>query len=152
MEHKILVSGATHQPAWIHTPFTLHDEMKGQVENMLRKVAIRESTSPWFAPAILCLNAALMEKQIYILLTFSCPEHFDEIRLLTNSGIRRNQANHSAPHASQNSTATAGSCKWALRRNSVRELHSQSCPGTSNLTDFLSDFQIIPQDSRDLWT
>ena len=35
------------------TPFALKDEMKAQVENMLAKGVIRESSSPWSAPAIL---------------------------------------------------------------------------------------------------
>ena len=34
-------------------PFALRGEMKAQVENMLAKGVIRESSSPWSAPAIL---------------------------------------------------------------------------------------------------
>jgi len=35
------------------TPFALRGEMKAQVENMLAKGVIRESSSPWSAPAVL---------------------------------------------------------------------------------------------------
>jgi hypothetical protein len=35
------------------TPYALRDEMKAQIEDYLRKGVIRESISPWSAPAIL---------------------------------------------------------------------------------------------------
>jgi len=54
IEHQILVGDA--RPitrSQYRTPFALRDEMKAQVENMLQKDVIRQSTSPWSAPAIL---------------------------------------------------------------------------------------------------
>jgi len=47
------------------TPFALKDEMKTQVENMLAKGVIRESSSPWSAPAILVLKKSPDRKPKY---------------------------------------------------------------------------------------
>ena len=54
IEHQIPVGDARpiRMPQY-RTPFALRDEMKAQVENLLRKGVIRPSSSPWSAPAIL---------------------------------------------------------------------------------------------------
>ena len=54
IEHEILVGDARpiRRPQY-RTPFALRDEMKAQVENMLRKGVVRPSSSPWTSPAIL---------------------------------------------------------------------------------------------------
>jgi len=54
IESLILVGDARpiRRPQY-RTPHALRDEMKAQLENMLRKDVIRHSTSPWSAPAIL---------------------------------------------------------------------------------------------------
>jgi len=54
IEHEILVGDARpiRRPPY-RTPYALRDEMKVQIEDMLRKGVIRESNSPWAAPAIL---------------------------------------------------------------------------------------------------
>ena len=52
--HQILVGDARPiRRTQYRTPFALRDEMKAQVENMLRKGVIRPSSFPWSAPAIL---------------------------------------------------------------------------------------------------
>ena len=53
-EHEILVGDARpiRRPAY-RTPYALRGEMKTQIEDMLRKGVIRESSSPWSAPALL---------------------------------------------------------------------------------------------------
>ena len=54
IEHQILVGDA--QPIrrlQYRVPYSLRDEMKAQVKKMLDKDIIRESNSPWSAPAIL---------------------------------------------------------------------------------------------------
>ena len=54
IEHEILVGDA--QPIRrrpYRTPYALRGEIKAQIEDMLRKGVIRESNSPWSAPAIL---------------------------------------------------------------------------------------------------
>jgi hypothetical protein len=54
IEHQILLDEPRpiRRPQY-KTPFALKDEMKAQVENMLAKGVIRESSSTWSAPAIL---------------------------------------------------------------------------------------------------
>jgi len=54
IEHQILLEDnkPIRRPQY-KTPFALKEEMKAQVENMLAKGVIRESSSPWSAPAIL---------------------------------------------------------------------------------------------------
>jgi len=54
IEHQILLEDnkPIRRPQY-KTPFALKDEIKAQVENMLAKRVIRESSSPWSAPAIL---------------------------------------------------------------------------------------------------
>jgi len=47
------------------TPFALRDEMKSQVKSMLSKGVIRESTSPWSAPAILVPKRTMDGKPKY---------------------------------------------------------------------------------------
>jgi hypothetical protein len=54
IEHQILVGDA--RPIRVppyRVPYALRDEMKKQVTEMLGKGVIRESNSPWSAPAIL---------------------------------------------------------------------------------------------------
>ena len=54
IEHEILVGDATPITRIPYpTPNALRGEMKAQIENMLQKGFIRESKSPWSAPAIL---------------------------------------------------------------------------------------------------
>ena len=54
MEHQILVGDTPRirRPQY-RTPYALRQEMKAQIENMLKKEIIRESNSAWSAPAIL---------------------------------------------------------------------------------------------------
>jgi len=52
------------------TPFPLREEMRSQVENMLSKAIIRESSSPWLAPAILVPKRTLDEKPKYRFVEF----------------------------------------------------------------------------------
>jgi hypothetical protein len=54
VEHQIVLEDTKpiRRPQY-KTPFALRQEMKNQVENILAKGIIRESTSPWSAPAIL---------------------------------------------------------------------------------------------------
>jgi hypothetical protein len=54
IEHEILVGDARpiRRPPY-RTPYALRDEMKAQVDKMLEKGVIRESSSPWSFPAIL---------------------------------------------------------------------------------------------------
>jgi hypothetical protein len=54
IEHEILVGDARpiRRPAY-RTPYALRDEMKAQVNKMLEKGVITESSSPWSFPAIL---------------------------------------------------------------------------------------------------
>ena len=47
------------------TPFPLREEMRSQVENMLSKAIIRESSSPWLAPAILVPKRTMDGKPKY---------------------------------------------------------------------------------------
>jgi hypothetical protein len=47
------------------TPFALRDEMKSQVESMLSKGVIRESTLPWSAPALLVPKRTMDGKPKY---------------------------------------------------------------------------------------
>jgi transposase InsO family protein len=54
VEHRIETGNAPPiRKAQYRVPFALRDEMKSQVQNMLDKGVIRDSTSPWQAPAIL---------------------------------------------------------------------------------------------------
>jgi hypothetical protein len=54
VEHQIILQDTTpvRRPQY-RKPFALRGEMKAQVESMLEKGIIRESTSPWSAPDIL---------------------------------------------------------------------------------------------------
>ena len=54
IEHQILVDNARpiRKPQY-RVPYSLREEMKTQVENMLQKGVIRESNSLWSAPALL---------------------------------------------------------------------------------------------------
>jgi hypothetical protein len=54
VEHQIVLEDTKpiRRPPY-RTPYVLRDEIKAQVENMLSKGVIRESTSPWSAPAII---------------------------------------------------------------------------------------------------
>jgi hypothetical protein len=53
-EHQVLVGDAkTIRKPPYRTPFALREEMQSQVQQMLSKGVIRESVSPWSAPAIL---------------------------------------------------------------------------------------------------
>ena len=54
IEHQIVLEDTRpiRKPQY-RVPYALRDEMKTQVEKMLEKKVIRESTSPWSAPAIL---------------------------------------------------------------------------------------------------
>jgi len=54
IEHQIIVDNARpiRKPQY-RVPYSLREEMKTQVENMLQKGVIRESNSPWAAPALL---------------------------------------------------------------------------------------------------
>ena len=54
VEHRIITGEA--QPtrkAQYRVPYSLREEMEGQVRNMLQKGVIEPSVSPWNAPAIL---------------------------------------------------------------------------------------------------
>jgi hypothetical protein len=52
--HKIVTGDAKpiRKPLY-RVPFALRKEMEGQIQNMLRKGVIEESTSPWSSPVIL---------------------------------------------------------------------------------------------------
>ena len=54
IEHQILVGDAKpiRKPPY-RTPFALRQEMETQVQEMLKKGVIRQSTSPWSAPSLL---------------------------------------------------------------------------------------------------
>ena len=54
IEHQIIVDNVPpiRRPQY-RTPYGLREEMKSQIEKMLDKGVIRESNSPWSAPAIL---------------------------------------------------------------------------------------------------
>ena len=60
VEHQILVGDAQpiRRPQY-RVPYSLRDEMKAQVQEMLDKGVIRESNSPWSAPAILVPKKSL---------------------------------------------------------------------------------------------
>ena len=61
------------------TPYALRGEMKAQVEDMLRKGVIRDSNSPWSAPAILVPKEFRRETQIYVLRRLPGPKFGDEV-------------------------------------------------------------------------
>jgi hypothetical protein len=54
IEHQIIVDNVPliRRPQY-RNPYALREEMKSQIEKMLDKGVIRESNSPWSAPAIL---------------------------------------------------------------------------------------------------
>jgi len=54
IEHHLLVGDAKpiRKPPY-RTPFALRQEMETQVQEMLKKCVIRQSTSPWSAPSLL---------------------------------------------------------------------------------------------------
>jgi hypothetical protein len=54
IEHQIIVDNVPpiRRPQY-QTPYALREEMRAQIETMLDKGVIRESNSPWSAPAIL---------------------------------------------------------------------------------------------------
>ena len=54
IEHEILVGDARpiRRPQY-RTPYALREEMQEQVDKMLERGVIRESSSPWAAPALL---------------------------------------------------------------------------------------------------
>jgi hypothetical protein len=60
IEHQILVGDTPpiRRPQY-RSPYALRGEMKSQVDKMLEKGVIRESHSPWFAPAILVPKKSL---------------------------------------------------------------------------------------------
>ena len=77
-EHQILVGDA--QP--IRRPpyrvgYSLRNEMKAQVKEMLDKGVIRESNSPWSAPAILVPKKSLDGKTKFRFCRFSSPKFRD---------------------------------------------------------------------------
>jgi hypothetical protein len=51
IEHKIVVTDPTpiRRPEY-RTPFVLHREMESQVDDMIQKIVIRKSQSPWSSP------------------------------------------------------------------------------------------------------
>jgi len=54
IEHQILVDNARHiRNTLYHVPYSLREEMKTRVVDMLQKGVIRENNSPWSAPALL---------------------------------------------------------------------------------------------------
>jgi hypothetical protein len=66
IEHEIPVGDARpiRRPPY-RTPYALRDEMEQQVQNMLQKGVIRESNSPWAAPAILVPKKSIDGKPKY---------------------------------------------------------------------------------------
>jgi len=66
VEYEIPVGDTTpvRQPPY-RTPYALRDKMKTQVEKMLQQGVIRESDSPWSAPAILVPKKSLDGKPKY---------------------------------------------------------------------------------------
>jgi hypothetical protein len=66
VEHQIILENTRpiRRPPY-RTPFALRDEMKAQVENMLAKGIIGESSSPWSAPAILVAKKSLDRRPKY---------------------------------------------------------------------------------------
>jgi hypothetical protein len=54
IKHQIIVNNVTpiRRPQY-QNPYALSEEMKSKIEKMLDKGVIRESSSPWSAPAIL---------------------------------------------------------------------------------------------------
>ena len=64
IKHQILVGDAQpiRSPQY-RTPYALRHEMQRQVQDMLGKNIIRESQSPWSAPAILVPKKSLMVNQ-----------------------------------------------------------------------------------------
>ena len=66
IEHQILVGDAQpiRRPQY-RTPYALRNEMQRQVQDMLDKNVIRESQSPWSAPAILVPKKSLDGKPKY---------------------------------------------------------------------------------------
>ena len=60
IEHQILVDNARPiRKTQYGVPYSLREEMKTQVENMLQKGVIRESNSPWSAPALLVPKSSI---------------------------------------------------------------------------------------------
>jgi hypothetical protein len=66
IEHEIPVGDARpiRRPPY-RTPYALRDEMEQQLQKMLHKGVIRESSSPWAAPAILVPKKSLDGKPEY---------------------------------------------------------------------------------------
>jgi transposase InsO family protein len=66
VEHEIHVGNARpiKRPPY-KVPYALRDEMKRQVDDMLKRGIIRESKSPWSAPAILVKKKSLNGNQSY---------------------------------------------------------------------------------------
>jgi hypothetical protein len=62
VEHRIITGDAAPiRRAQYRVPFALREEMETQVQDMLQKGVIRESTSPWSAPVILVPKKRLNE-------------------------------------------------------------------------------------------
>jgi len=63
IEHQILVDNARPiRKTQYRVPYSLREEMKTHVENILQKGVIRESNSPWSAPALLVPKRSTDEK------------------------------------------------------------------------------------------
>ena len=64
IEHQILVDNARQirKPQY-HVPYSLREEMKTQVENILQKGVILESNFPWAAPELLVPKVVPMGNQ-----------------------------------------------------------------------------------------
>ena len=113
IDHQILVGDARpiRRPHY-RSPFAFCDEMKTQVENMLRKGVIRPRSFPWSAPAILVHKRSPNGK-----LKFGFCVDFRALNSVTNFDsyplpvFEQTIAILSAPNTSQYSTVTAGSGK-----------------------------------------
>ena len=152
IEHHILLEDKNPSDDPNTTPFAHKDEMKAQVENMLAKGVIRESSSPWSAPAILVPKRSPDGKPKYRF----CVD-FRALNAITKFD------RYPLPRFEQSTSVLHGSkyfsvldCYSEFWQVPIKEQHRerQDLPyrlGTTNLTDYHLAFQIVHQIFRDLW-
>jgi len=129
------------------TPFALKDEMKAQVENILAKGVIRESSSPWSAPAILVPKTSPDGKPKYMF----CVD-FRALNAVTKFDpypLPRFEQTTSLLHGSKYFSVL--DCYSGFWQVPIKEQHKERTGFTKNLTDYHLAFQILHQTSRYLW-
>jgi hypothetical protein len=154
IEHQILLDDTrpTRKPQY-RVPYSLRKEMQTQVEEMLKKGVIRESNSPWAAPALLVTKKSTYGKPKFrFCVDFRSLNSVTKFDTYLYQFSKRRRPLCTVPNSTAFLTATLAFGRTILRRITKKGQPLQSHPDLTNSTSYPLACPVAHRVFNDSWT